>query len=90
MLANHKSVKRKLNIIKGQIEGLIRMVDEDRYCIDISDQVLASIGLLKSVNSEVLNAHLEGCVKNALNSQNEEQIKEKINEISATINKLLK
>lgn len=90
MLANHLSVKRKLNIIKGQIEGLIKMVDDDRYCIDISDQVLASIGLLKSVNNEVLNAHLEGCVKNALKSQNEEDIKEKIQEISNTINKLLK
>lgn len=90
MLANHKSVKRKLNIIKGQIEGLINMVDEDRYCIEISDQVLAAIGLLKSVNKEVINAHLEGCVVKALNSSNEEEIKAKIDEISTTLNKLLK
>ena len=90
MLADHKSVKRKLNIIKGQIEGLIKMVDEDRYCIEISDQVLASIGLLKSVNKEVINAHLEGCVVKALKSNNEDEIKEKIDEISTTLNKLLK
>lgn len=39
-------------------EELIKVVDEDRYCIDISDQLLASIGLLKSLNKEVINAHL--------------------------------
>jgi len=70
-------------------EELIKVVDEDRYCIDISDQLLASIGLLKSLNKEVINAHLEDYVVKALSSKNEEEIKKKANEISNTINKLL-
>ena len=70
-------------------EELIKVVDEDRYCIDISDQLLASIGLLKSLNKEVINAHLEDYVVKDLSSKNEEEIKKKANEISNTINKLL-
>ena len=70
-------------------EELIKVVDEDRYCIDISDQLLASIGLLKSLNKEVINAHLEDYVVKALSSKNEEEIKEKANEISNIINELL-
>ena len=65
MKADHEKVSHQLRIAKGQIDGLLRMVEEDAYCIDISTQLLATTSLLKRVNAMVLSAHLEHCVKNA-------------------------
>lgn len=66
MRADHNSVLRKLKIARGQLDGLIRMVEEDRYCVEISNQLLATQALLKSLNQEVVRAHIEGCVRDAL------------------------
>ncbi|MFR3878168.1 MAG: metal-sensing transcriptional repressor [Collinsella sp.] len=41
MMADHKSVTRMLKTARGQIDGILRMVDEDRYCVDISTQLMA-------------------------------------------------
>ena len=65
MVADHAKVKRQLAIAKGQLEGISKMVDEDAYCIDVSNQLLATIALLKQVNNLVISAHLASCVKNA-------------------------
>lgn len=90
MQADEKEVMRRLKIAKGQLEGVMRMVEEDRYCIDISTQLLAVIAALKKVNRDVLSAHLEHCVLNSLNSQDEEDIKAKIDEVVHIIEKLSK
>jgi len=86
MIANHQEVKKLLNTAKGQIEGILRMVDDDRYCIDISTQLLATTALLKKINSKVLTAHLEHCVLATL----DEEGKTKIAEIVEIIEKLNK
>ncbi len=85
MKADHKKVKRQLAIAKGQLEGITRMVDEDAYCIDVSNQLLATIALLQKVNSMVIAAHLEACVKNA---QNGDELDEKIAEIQGILNRM--
>lgn len=90
MKADKKSTIRKLKTVGGQIDGLIRMIEEDRYCIDISNQLMASISILKNINKEVLRAHLEHCVYDSLKQENEEEIKEKVNEIEKIIDKLNK
>lgn len=90
MKADKKSTIRKLKTVGGQIDGLIRMIEEDRYCIDISNQLMASISILKNINKEVLRGHLEHCVYDSLKQENEEKIKEKINEIEKIIDKLNK
>lgn len=84
MKADHDEVKKYLNMAKGQLEGIIKMVDDDRYCIDISHQLLASIAILKKVNQKVLKAHLEGCVKNTLTPESSQ----KIDEIIEIMNRL--
>lgn len=81
---NHKSNIRLLNTVKGQIEGIIKMIENERYCIDISNQILASIAVLKKINNNILTNHLNSCVKD--NIKEEEQYK--INEIINIINKL--
>lgn len=57
---------------RGQIEGIIRMIEEDRYCIDVSKQILAVIALLKKANGTVLRQHMNTCVRDALASDDGE------------------
>ena len=66
MMADHKSVTRMLKTARGQIDGILRMVDEDRYCVDISTQLMATQALLARINADVLKAHIEGCVTSAI------------------------
>ena len=66
MRADHDRVVHSLKIARGQLDGILRMVEEDRYCVDISNQLLATQALLKRVNREILQAHIRGCVREAL------------------------
>ncbi len=56
----------KLKTARGQLDGIIKMIEEDRYCVDISTQILSAIGLLKKANIDVLNSHIRSCVTNAI------------------------
>lgn len=87
MKANHDAIKQLLLTARGQVDGLIKMVDDDRYCVDISNQLLAVTAILKKANREVLKAHLEGCVQSAL-SQEDGQTK--IQEIVNLLDKMMK
>ncbi|MDC7244543.1 MAG: metal-sensing transcriptional repressor [Sphaerochaetaceae bacterium] len=89
MKADHKKVMTSLKTAKGQLEGIIRMVDDDRYCIDISYQLLAVIALLKKTNNEVLHAHLTSCVKDSFGKE-ESDVDEKIGEILQILDKIQK
>ncbi len=75
---------KELNLLKtayGQIAGIIEMMENDRYCIDISKQILAVQGLLKKTNLEVLRKHLNHCVADAFEHGTEQAKQEKIDEI---------
>jgi len=65
-MAKHAQSLKLLSTARGQLEAVIRMVEENAYCIDISKQILATIALLKRANSAILKKHIETCVKNAL------------------------
>ncbi len=80
---------QKLKTVRGQIDGIIKMIEEDRYCVDISTQILSAIGLLKKANIDVLNAHIRSCVKDAI-LEGEEEGEEKIEEIIRIIDKYIK
>ncbi|SDZ89613.1 DNA-binding transcriptional regulator, FrmR family [Eubacterium aggregans] len=87
MKADEKKVLRLLKTARGQIDGIIKMVEEDRYCMDISHQLMASQSVLRRANKEVLAAHLKSCVKNA---QTDEEMEEKVDELVATLDKIMK
>jgi len=74
-----------LKTARGQLDGLIKMVEEDRYCIDISNQLMATIAILRKVNRDVIQAHLESCVVDAFQTGQE---REKIEEIMGIVEKL--
>ncbi|MGI5822973.1 MAG: metal-sensing transcriptional repressor [Dethiobacteria bacterium] len=90
MRADRELVLRKLKTVRGQVEGLLKMVEEDRYCIDISIQLMASIGILKNINKEVLEAHLRNCVREAFDADDPLDKKQKIDEMIKIIDKLTK
>jgi len=60
------SVGFRLRTARGHLDGVIRMVDDDRYCIDVLHQLSAVQGALERVRREVLEAHLRGCVPEAV------------------------
>lgn len=65
----------RLRRIEGQVRGLQRMIDEEKYCVDILTQINASRGALKKVALKILDKHVNGCVKNAIyEEEGEEEI----------------
>ena len=71
---------------KTSLEKIIKMVEEDKYCIDIIQQNLAVIWLLKSANLNLLEWHLNGCVKKAINAKNETEVEAKMQELVKVMN----
>ncbi|GAU76057.1 metal-sensing transcriptional repressor [Fusibacter sp. 3D3] len=87
MPKDRSEVLKLLKTSKGQIEGIIKMIDDDRYCIDISKQILAAQALLKKANQNILKTHMETCVKEAFENNNGD---EKIEEIIGILDKYYK
>ena len=87
MRADHEAVKQLLKTARGQIDGIIRMIDDDRYCIDVANQLMATQALLSKANKTVLRAHMQGCVRDAAASGDPDA---KIDELISVIDKLIK
>ena len=85
---NQEKVKalQSLKTSKGQIEGIIKMIEEGRYCVDVSNQIIAAQSLLKKANLLILKQHLSHCVKDAVLSNNGD---EKIDEIIDLLSKIM-
>ncbi len=85
MTADRQKVVRLLRTARGQIDGILKMIDDNRYCIDISNQITACQAILSKVNKEVLNAHLANCVLHSSGND----AKEKLSEIAKILDQLL-
>ncbi len=83
------AIQKRLRRIEGQVRGLQRMVEEDRYCINILEQVSAATRALQSVSLELLERHLATCVADAVKVGGDEAT-EKLNEASAAIARLVR
>ncbi|OCL83022.1 metal-sensing transcriptional repressor [Arcobacter porcinus] len=81
-----KKALQTLKIAKGQIEAVIKMIEDGRYCIDISNQILAVSSLVKKSNMLILKQHMNSCVLEAVNSGNSA---EKIDEITKILSKIV-
>ena len=75
------SCRKRLNRIEGQVRGLARMVDEDRYCIDIVTQIAAVRAALGRVEQEILQDHVAHCVDHAIKSGNAAEQRRKVAEL---------
>ncbi|HHT43292.1 MAG TPA: metal-sensing transcriptional repressor [Firmicutes bacterium] len=87
MRSDKEKITRLLKTARGQLNGLMRMVEEDRYCVDISNQILATQAILRTINHQILHDHLNTCVREAMET---DAADEKIREIMSIVDKLTK
>lgn len=83
------AILRRLRKVEGQVRGLQRMVEEDRYCIEILEQVSAATKALQAVALQLLDEHLAHCVSDAVRQGGDEAV-EKLSEASAAIGRLVR
>jgi CsoR family transcriptional regulator, copper-sensing transcriptional repressor len=76
---------RRLHRIEGQIRGIERMLEEDRYCVDILTQIAAAGTALESLAVRILDTHVRHCVADALRSGDEDEARAKTDELLATV-----
>ncbi|MFO1188373.1 MAG: metal-sensitive transcriptional regulator [Alphaproteobacteria bacterium] len=75
------SCRKRLNRIEGQVRGIARMVDEDRYCIDVVTQLSAVRAALRRVEAEILRDHVSHCVEEAITKGDRDEQRHKIAEL---------
>jgi DNA-binding FrmR family transcriptional regulator len=78
---DHTAELKRLNRVKGQIEGIERMIIEKRYCPDIVMQIKAARSALRSLEANVVEGHMRHCVKTAIKSRDPIVVQEKLEEI---------
>ncbi|GAA1112127.1 metal-sensitive transcriptional regulator [Arthrobacter flavus] len=92
--ADKEAYLRRLRRIEGQVRGIARMIEEDKYCIDVLTQVSAINKALHAVSIGLLEEHIAHCVVGAANESqltgNPEIVQEKVQEASAAISRLLR
>ena len=87
MKADRGTVEKLIKTARGQLEGILRMIEQDRYCMDISNQILEAQSVLTRANREILKAHMEQCVEHAVETGDSH---EKMAELMALLDKIMK
>lgn len=82
----YKDLISRLNKIEGQVRGVKKMVEEDRYCIDIINQVAAVNAALNSFNKVLLSEHIKSCVVEDVKAGNDQMV----DELCATLQKIMR
>ena len=82
---NKPKLLNRLNRVEGQVRGIARMVEEDRYCIDVLTQIRAVRAALAKVESEMLKAHLDHCIESAILSGDTIEQRKKASELIALL-----
>lgn len=80
----------RLRRIVGQVEAVHRMIDDDKYCVDVLMQISAATGALHKVGELVLEEHLKSCVRDAMENGNDKDRDEKLRELMAIFRKYKK
>ena len=83
-----KAVASRLRRIEGQVGGLLRMVEEDRYCVDILTQITAVRAALHKVEGEILKDHVSHCVAHAFAAGGPVDQRQKVDELVETISRM--
>lgn len=76
MTKDADKIKKYLNIARGQLDGIIKMIDDNRYCLDVSDQLSATRSLLQKANNLILKNHIDNCVKESILAGDESKVDE--------------
>jgi DNA-binding FrmR family transcriptional regulator len=89
-MTTHEQEIPRLKKIEGQIRGIQKMIDEERYCVDILTQISSIIGAMKAVEENILERHLKGCVSHSFAKGSNEDRSQKIEEIIGVLRKFRK
>jgi DNA-binding FrmR family transcriptional regulator len=89
LTTHHQDIPR-LKKIEGQIRGIQKMIDEERYCVEILTQISSIRGAIKAVEENILERHLKGCVSHSLSAGTQEDRSSKIEEIIGVLKKFRK
>jgi DNA-binding FrmR family transcriptional regulator len=89
-VSDKEALARRLHRIEGQVRGIERMLEEERYCIDILTQISAVTTALESLALKILDDHVEHCVAGALTAGDEAAAKEKSRELLAAVQRFTK
>ncbi len=81
MKPRHENCLTRLSRIEGQVRGVSRMIEEERYCIDILTQLRAIKAALNKVENEILKDHTDHCFADAIKSGNEVEQRKKLDEL---------
>ena len=87
MMADRKKVEPLLRTARGQIDGVLKMIEDNRYCMDIMMQLQAVESLGHKGQREVLRGHLSGCVQDAFETGDQNEREQKIAEIIKLLDK---
>ena len=83
-------IVKRLHRIEGQVRGIEKMVDDDRYCIDILTQIAAVSTALEQVGAKLLEGHVNHCVRDAIASGDEQQAAEKTADLLQAVQRFVK
>lgn len=89
-MTTHEEEIVRLRRIEGQIRGIQRMIKEKRYCIDILTQISSVVGAIMSVEENILQRHLRGCVRESFKRGNREDKERKVEEVIQVLQKFRK
>lgn len=84
---DHSEHLKRLNRVRGQLDGVQKMIEERRYCPDIVFQIRAAAKALQAMENEIMKTHVHGCVKTAIKSRDEKEVAKKIDEIMNLVSK---
>lgn len=85
-----KEIHKRLNYVQGQINGIKKMVDEQRYCVDILTQISSSYEGLRKVSLLMMRNYMENCVTNSIRSDDQETIDRMYDEVLQVFHKYSK
>ena len=86
--ATKKSCLARLRRIEGQVRGIARMVDEERYCIEVLTQLQAARAAMRKVEEEILKDHVAHCVEGAIRSGDAKEQRKKVAELLTVLGQL--
>jgi len=87
MRFDRSSISHRLKIISGQVNGLAKMIEDDKYCVDILNQSLAVQKAIKEVDKIILENHLDTCVVDQIKSGKQKKTKEELVKIFSLVGK---
>jgi len=88
MHTDHGTHLKRLNRVSGQIRGISKMIAEQQYCVDILTQIKAAKSALSAIERQVLEGHMQGCIKKSFKEKNAKKSEKMIDEVMSLVKKM--